>query len=529
VRLRSRAPASVAAAVALFLCSHAAVAAEDPRQARKEERDALATGDIDTPTLVWREGPVRYILGAEEDHAYRRLTTREERAAFIRRFWQSRDPDPSTPQNEYRDLFGKRVAAATRLFTTESTKPGWKTDRGKIYILLGPPDDLDETILAQRDTPLITWTYRNPPPGTVASPNTQVRFVRDASGEYRLTTALRLFASESAMSAALALQALQVESQNETRMILDRIAAGRASVTAGGTAEGAAGGAEHEGGPAAGPGSPAAPEGGAAADPTAFVSRAEAYPAGGGLALVILTAWVPESLFPVPAGQSPPGVEVAARLAATDGSGRTYDLAGAGSLRPGTGDLGGAAGDRRMFQGGTLVRPGRYGVYYVVVRHGDPDVRSFRDTLDVAAAPAPRLAVGPVRLAARLDHLPERAGPDYVAPFVLGRLRIVPRLDTALGPQDELAFYYQVLGAALDPIEGLPDFDVEYRVLSDAGGAEGPRPFGQPIQMTHEQAFFQGFSLPVTGWRAGAYRVRVTVTDKLTGSTATGETAFRIR
>jgi hypothetical protein len=244
---------------------------------------------------------------------------------------------------------------------------------------------------------------------------------------------------------------------------------------------------------------------------------------------VILTAWVPESLFPVTEDGKPPEVEVAARLAGADGSGRSYDLAGTGALRLGTGDLGSAAGGRRLFQGGTLVRPGRYDVFYVVVRHGDPDVRSFRDAIDVPGSAAPRLAVGPVRLAARLDHVPERAGPDYVPPFVLGRLRIVPRPDDVIAAGEELAFYYQVLGAALDPIEGLPDMDVEYRVLTDPGDAEGPRPFGKPIQMTHEQGFFQGFSLPIAGWRPGSYRVRVTITDNLTGATASGEAAFRIR
>jgi len=480
-----------------------AAAVEDPRQVRKEGREALKTGDFDTPTVVWREGPVRYILSADEDHEYRRLTTREERAAFIRRFWQSRDPDPSTPENEYRTLFGRRVGAATRLFTSESTKPGWKTDRGKIFILLGPPDDLDEATLQQRDTPVITWTYRDPPPGTSASPNTQLRFVRDASGEYRLSSGLRLFASESAMSAALALQALQVESQPETRRLLDQMTAGAPAGAAGAT--------------------------GGAADSAALAARAEVFRAGPGHALVILTLWVPESLFPAGADGTPPQVEVAARIAGIDGSRRVYDLAGGRALHPGTGDLGAAHGSRRMFQGGALVRPGRYDVYYVLVRHGNPDVRSFRDEIVVPESGGAGLIVGPVRLAARLEHLPERAGPDYVPPFVFGRLRIVPRLEPVLAPGEDLAFYYQILGAALDPIEGLPDMDVEYRVFTDAGAADGPQPFGQPIRLTREQGFFQGFSLPITGWRPGTYRVRVTVTDNLTGQTASGETPFRLR
>src|SRR5436309_103418 len=99
--------------------------------------------DYDAPTALWREGPVRYLLTKDEDDAFRALTTDEDRAAFIHRFWASRDPVGSTPENEYRAIFYARVADANRRLT-DSTKPGWKTHRGKIFILLGPPDHLEQ-------------------------------------------------------------------------------------------------------------------------------------------------------------------------------------------------------------------------------------------------------------------------------------------------------------------------------------------------------------------------------------------------
>src|SRR5262245_3760009 len=191
------------------------------KQEKHEAREAMRTGDFDAPTTAWREGPVRYLLTRDEDLAYRRLETKEARAAYIDHFWESRDPDASTPDNEFRDLFYRRVAFAVRAFTTESTKPGWKTDRGKIYILLGPPDDFDARETRRLDSQIIIWTYRDPPPGTIASPNTQITFLRDPSGEYRLTSVIRLFRSESAMTAALALQALQVKTPPELRPSTD--------------------------------------------------------------------------------------------------------------------------------------------------------------------------------------------------------------------------------------------------------------------------------------------------------------------
>src|SRR5262245_66673828 len=111
-------PAALAAAVLTWAASPASTAGEpsasapeDHRQARREARVALKAGDFDAPTMAWREGPVRYILTAAEDHEFRRLRSHEERAAFIAKFWDGRDPDLATPENEYRALFEARVAA----------------------------------------------------------------------------------------------------------------------------------------------------------------------------------------------------------------------------------------------------------------------------------------------------------------------------------------------------------------------------------------------------------------------------------
>ena len=94
---------------------------------------------LDEPTPEWREGPVRYILKKREDEKYRALKTLPERQAFIEKFWLELDPTPGTPFNEKRAEFWKRVNLAQVLFQ-DSVKPGWETDRGKIYILLGPPN-----------------------------------------------------------------------------------------------------------------------------------------------------------------------------------------------------------------------------------------------------------------------------------------------------------------------------------------------------------------------------------------------------
>ncbi len=83
---------------------------------------------------------VRYIITPEERKIFKELPE-EERARFIEEFWKRRDPDPETEVNELKDSYFSRMEEANRLFS--AGRPGWLTDRGEIYILLGPPTNID--------------------------------------------------------------------------------------------------------------------------------------------------------------------------------------------------------------------------------------------------------------------------------------------------------------------------------------------------------------------------------------------------
>ena len=89
----------------------------------------------------WLNNDVDYIITKEERDAFKRLTTDEERENFIENFWRRRDPDPDTEENEYREEYYERIAYANEKFT--SGIPGWKTDRGRIYITWGKPDSVE--------------------------------------------------------------------------------------------------------------------------------------------------------------------------------------------------------------------------------------------------------------------------------------------------------------------------------------------------------------------------------------------------
>jgi GWxTD domain-containing protein len=87
----------------------------------------------------WLEKDVPYIITSEEKRAFKQLQTDEERENFIESFWRRRDPDPDTEENEFREEYYERIAYANEHFT--SGIPGWKSDRGRIYITFGKPDE----------------------------------------------------------------------------------------------------------------------------------------------------------------------------------------------------------------------------------------------------------------------------------------------------------------------------------------------------------------------------------------------------
>jgi len=101
-------------------------------QAGKQQKEALSD---------WIKGEVRYLITEEERAVYGKLTTAEEREQFIEEFWRRRDPNPATPDNEFREEFYRRIAYANENFRAGG--PGWMTERGRIYVLYGPPDRRD--------------------------------------------------------------------------------------------------------------------------------------------------------------------------------------------------------------------------------------------------------------------------------------------------------------------------------------------------------------------------------------------------
>ncbi len=434
----------------------------------------------------WPKGPIRYILTADEEDAFRALSTDAERLAFIERFWARRDPSPRTFENEYRLLFWQRVQEADATFR-DSAGPGWKTDRGKIYILHGPPDEIeqDEHSGLPSDTGtsrgVVRWIYVGRPGGRRdLDPVVVVPFVRSASGEFRISYDPRLtsvfldwnrlrddsrtpgwtsWLDESALygsrlGAMLDLGKMQEIPPPEV-MLLERVDSYELFHT----------------------------------EPLdVAVDRFE--PPGRTDALVLLTYAIPPA-----GGETEPAL--VARLRPRGAGGRERVLSEA-SFRIET------TGRGRVAEARVFLEPGTWELLALVV---DPDTgtnAAHREVLEIPER-GPALRTSDPAVLSRLEPLPYATLATYDSPFVLGgfRARVEPRAEIVRG----------------EPI----------RILIEAYGGEGPYratfrlegreidgsfvPLGSPSVAEEPLGAF-AWSVPTTlSWPTGPYRVRARIED----------------
>src|SRR6202162_563014 len=108
---------------------------------QKSRSDNQLKKELDSQYKKWLDQDVIYIISPEERSAILHLSTNEEREQFIEQFWQRRNPDPESPENTFKEEHYRRIAYANERFA--SGIPGWRTDRGKIYIMWGPADEIE--------------------------------------------------------------------------------------------------------------------------------------------------------------------------------------------------------------------------------------------------------------------------------------------------------------------------------------------------------------------------------------------------
>jgi GWxTD domain-containing protein len=112
-----------------------------PNQKQKKKNERALRQELSRSYKKWLDEDVVWIITDEEKAAFKQLSNDTERDNFIEAFWQRRDPTPDTEENEYKEEHYRRIAYANEHFA--AGVPGWKTDRGRIYIIYGPADEID--------------------------------------------------------------------------------------------------------------------------------------------------------------------------------------------------------------------------------------------------------------------------------------------------------------------------------------------------------------------------------------------------
>jgi len=164
---------------------------------QRAKSDKELKKELDSQYKKWLDEDVVYIISPEERSAFLHLATNEEREQFIEQFWQRRNPDPDSADNTFKEEHYRRIAYVNEHFS--SGIPGWKADRGRIYIMWGPPDEIQSHPAGgsydrpssegggETSTyPFEDWRYRYL---EGIGENVELEFVDPTmSGEYKLTT-----------------------------------------------------------------------------------------------------------------------------------------------------------------------------------------------------------------------------------------------------------------------------------------------------------------------------------------------------
>jgi GWxTD domain-containing protein len=504
----------------------------------------------------WPEGPVRYLLRPALLKEYQALADDPARAAWISDFWASLDPTPDTFMNEKRRDYWSRVLAANDLFR-DSTRPGWLTDRGKIYILLGPPDEIEAypsrsgndarydprySLDAPGGYPRHTepprgvtrWIYRNPP-GDL-DPNMIIPFREDSSGEYFLSDHGMDY--DRIFSERAPLFSVGDDAHSRTRM---QVGSRRGEARAQAKAE-----SGRHGVPAASPLSLLGDLGEAQQEALEenwlvgvvrskeyfgifpVTSTFHFYRSREGLTYVEINLAVERPAggeAPPTSGGSTSPLSVGARLVSARDPSSAVEFPPEGGFMA-LADAGAPGGI--IFQSGTGVPPGDY---QLLVAISDPDsgqIGSWRENVEVPDLSGPGLMLSDLVLASRIDAEPSPSSSELKQPFLHGRLRVVPDIDAKFPTGSELSFYYQVYGARADEQDGRPRLDLEYRIERLGGQDGGAEPMGARLLLEGQRDPSQAFSFPLTQWPAGAYRLTIRVTDRIASVTAERQAEFRI-
>lgn len=516
------------------------------RQARKEaqEREKRAKArdsELGKVYKEWLDKEVGYIILDEERDAFKQLSTNEEREQFIEQFWIMRDPTPDTVENETRDEHYRRIAYSNERFA--SGIPGWKTDRGRIYIIWGPPDEIESHPTGgsyqrpyyegggQTSTyPFETWRYRY-----LEGVGTDIilEFVDPSgSGEYRMTM------DPSEKDALLHVPGAGLSDLEQMGMAskVDRFT--RSDGTRLPTAAGAMPArmnqfdrletfAKVQRPPARFKDLEQVVTSRLVRDQIKFSYRFDFMRITEESVLVPITIQIPnrQMTFTNSRGVHSASLNVFARV--TTLTGRIVQTFEDVIVRDVPESLFRIELEgQSIYQKAMPLRPGLYRLDVVIKDVASGDVGTIATSLRVPRYEENQLASSTMILADRIEPVP--SGNIGLGPFVLGASKVRPRVDEAFTTDDKLGLYLQVYNLKLDETTNRASASINYRISRNDKDVVNHTETNADLNQHGNQLTLEKL-LPLTALEPGKYKVEIKVTDNLTQGFIAQKAEFTVK
>jgi len=516
-------------------------------QNAKPEKREKKRRELEDVFKRWLKEDVAYIISPEEKATFEKLGTDEEREQFMEQFWLRRDPDPNTPENEYREEHYRRIAYANEHYT--SGIPGWKTDRGRVYIAWGKPDETESYPAGSQYNRLSyegggsttvyafeRWWYRHL---DGVGDDVELEFVdKSGTGDYKISFSPEdKDALSNVPNAGLTQwEALGLSSKADRAFgnDINRLPANKTPFSRLSTW------ADISKGPGAFKDyASRSIEGDAPVVETnalPFTVRADFYRISDTSVVTSLTVQVENGdlAFENKGGIYAATMNVTGTLFQLSGrnAGRFEDV----MATPRYSDENIALGQQQksVYQKNVLLPPGNYRID-VIAR----DVTSGKTGIVKQSFVVPRfteqkLSTSSVVLAQRIDQITNRVAQGQ---FVIGRFKVVPNVASSYRVQNAIPVFVQIYDTQLDQSTLKPTVDIDWVILQN--GKEVKKASDQyPAAETSGQRttifdlagsqLVVARALSTEGLPAGAYTLQVRVTDRVAQKTITPTTEFTI-
>ena len=494
--------------------------------------------DEEKAARLWIEEIAHYIILGHERDTWKRLSSSEERVNFIDAFWRRRDPTPETPENEYQTEHYRRLAYTNKFFG--AGRPGWKTDRGRFYIILGPPDQIDSSPMGlhMHQYPSEVWLYRDPPHPALPQ-NMEIAFVDTRSiGEYELTFNLLADSDSSRRTEAfLGTGLLEPETVAEIRsMNFGRM--GTVDLGLGGRSrelEGMANLALVSEVPAR----QLRPLSEAVTATATFSKRPldapraiEFFRAGEGHVCTPVTVRLAYSDFTLL--QKPDHyearVDIFGRIVGADGT-VVDEFSREETITVPSDQIQMLQNESLLYQLIFFAPPGEYRLELAVRDHASNTIRASEETIQVPDLGRPfggstLLTLSSVVLADAIVKLDPPPPPGEKLPFIFGDFEAYPNFRRIFRTSGALNLYFEAYNLALDA-EGKNSVQLSYLIQMDGEHyREVPATYLYPTDQPQRSIMS---ALPLKGFDPGDYTLVISVNDAVAGETAIAEADFRVR